>query len=97
MIKKINYKPLALQDLQEIWAYIANDNLQKADEFVDLIKAKIKFLGAFSGAGISKNYISKNLRLFTFRDYNIWYFEEKKQIRISRVVHGSRDLKKLNF
>lgn len=84
-----------MQDLQEIWAYIANDNLQKANEFIVALKEKIIFLGHFPNIGISKDNIVENLKKIVYGNYLIWYFERETIIEIYRVTHGARDVRNL--
>jgi toxin ParE1/3/4 len=52
-MSRIIQRPLALQDLDEIWDYIAVDNLDAADQFVDMIEEKCRLLAKFPKIGAS--------------------------------------------
>jgi toxin ParE1/3/4 len=41
---KITIRPLAFDDLAEIWSYIAEDNQNRADAFIDSIDNKFNEL-----------------------------------------------------
>jgi toxin ParE1/3/4 len=50
---RIVHRPLALQDLDDIWEYIAQDNSQAADQLIDKIEEKCRLLAEFPKIGTS--------------------------------------------
>jgi toxin ParE1/3/4 len=44
-------RPLAELDLLDIWDYIADDSLDRADDFLDRIESKLLTLAQNSGLG----------------------------------------------
>lgn len=91
MKKKIIIKPLAREDLIEIWEYISLDNDEKADELLKTLYAKIEFLSEFPRAGVLKNSLTREIRVFSYKSYNIFYFSNDHQIDVVRILHTARD------
>lgn len=88
-------RPRAENDLEEIWWYIAQDNLQNADQFLGLIEETCKLISDHPNMGEARNELLKNLRSFPVGNYLIFYVHLKDGVDIIRVLHGSRDLKPL--
>jgi len=66
--------PAAYQDLDEIWEYIAADNLDAADRLREEIYEAIQSLVPFPHVGHSRpDLTSRPLRFQTVRDYVIAY------------------------
>ncbi len=51
---EIIIRPLALEDLADIWDYIAEDSQARADAFIDSIDMKINELAGSPHAGRSR-------------------------------------------
>jgi plasmid stabilization system protein ParE len=50
-LSKVILSELAESDLTDLWAYVAQDNLEAADHFVNEIYEKCSFLGGSAKAG----------------------------------------------
>ncbi|MDD2902690.1 MAG: type II toxin-antitoxin system RelE/ParE family toxin [Syntrophales bacterium] len=85
-------RPLARSDLVEIWNYIADDNEQRADAFIDLIDQKFQKLAHNPNMGRSRQELEESLRSFPVGRYVIFYRVIPEGVEIIRVLHGSRDL-----
>lgn len=85
-------RPLARNDLAEIWDYIADDNENRADAFVDLIDQKFQELASHPNMGRSRDELAQGLRSFPVGRYVIFYRPMPEGVEIIRVLHGSRDL-----
>jgi len=92
---QIIQRPLALQDLDELWDYIAVDNPDAADQFVDLIEEKCRLLAEFPKIGASCESLHPALRYLPVGKYLIFYPPIDDGIEIVRVLHGARDLEGL--
>lgn len=92
---RIIQRPLALQDLDEIWDYIAVDNPEAADQFVDMIEEKSRLLAKFPKIGASCENLHLALRYLPVGKYLIFYLSIDDGIEIVRVLHGARDLEGL--
>lgn len=88
---RILKRPEAENDLDEIWLYIAQDNPQSADRFLDHINEKINGLAAFPKIGVSRDDIKEGLRVFPVGNYLIFYFPLADGVDIVRVLHGSME------
>jgi len=83
---------LALRDLDEIWYYVAQDNLAAADRLVADIRDKFHLLGAHPALGESRvDLPTSGYRSFTAGRYVIFYRLSRDAVVIARVLHGARD------
>ena len=88
--------PEAETDLDEVWFHIAsNGSVETADRFVDSLTDRFFLLSAHPFAGRRRDDLLPDIRLFPVGDYVVLYFVEGPDVRITRVVHGSRDLEAL--
>lgn len=84
--------PEAYDDIDEIRAYIAEDNSDAADRIVNEIFDRIRQLVSFPDQGFRRpNLTSLPLRFATVRDYVIAYAPEKNPLWIVAVFHGRRN------
>lgn len=87
----------ALEDLSGIWSYIALDNIEAADIFVDKLYESCKALIVMPEMGRSRNELLPGLRSLTYKGYIIFYriFTEKGKLAIVRVLNGCMDIDSL--
>jgi len=88
-------RPKALDDLAEIWAYIAEDSLRHADAFAAAIDREIRGLARHPLIGRARPELLTNLRSLPFGRYVVFYLSRKHGIEVVRVLHGARDLRSL--
>ena len=88
-------RPKALEDLAEIWAYIADDSSRHADAFAAAINREIRDLARHPLIGRARPELLSDLRSLPFGRYLIFYLARKRGIEVVRVLHGARDLKPL--
>jgi len=83
--------PEAYNDLDEIWEYIAADNLVAADRVLDEIYQMLRSLVAFPQQGHSRpDLTARPLRFQSVRDYVIVYAADEKPLIVIAVLHGRR-------
>ena len=82
-------------DIDEIWLWIAEDNVTAADEFLDRIEAVERRLGQFPELGQGRPDLAQGVRHWPLPPYLILYRVEADCVLIGRVVHGARDLPRL--
>ena len=83
--------PEAYTDLDDIWEYIAADNLDAADRVREEIYETIRSLVAFPRQGHSRpDLTSRPLRFHSLRDYVIAYAPDEKPLAVIAVLHGRR-------
>jgi len=90
--------PEALQDLNEIWVYIAEDNPDAADRVEASILAACEHLVEFPRAGVDRQELpDRNLRYWTvsrFPNYMIAYRPETEPLQIVAILEGHRDIRR---
>lgn len=83
----------AEDDLDQIWEFIARDNPQNADRFVDLIYDFCNdTLATQPMMGLSRSVIEPELRSFAFRNYIIFYRPIEDGVEIFHVYESHRDI-----
>ena len=84
--------PAAFRDINEIWEFIAADNLDAADRVLDELLESIKKLVDFPEMGFRREELtSKPLRFFPVRDFLISYAPEEKPLLVVVVLHTRRN------
>jgi plasmid stabilization system protein ParE len=84
--------PDAVKDLEEIWEYIAADNLDAADRLREEIFDAIQSLVPFPSVGHSRlDLTSRPLRFQVVRDYVIAYAADEKPLAVIAILHGRRN------
>ena len=79
-------------DLDDIWLYIAADNVTAADHFADKLVGKFQTLAAQPGMGRTRDELGESLRSFPVGNYVIFYRPMRDGIEIARVLSGFRDI-----
>ena len=93
---QILFTPLAIEDLQQIWVYIAeNAQSEAANKFLLEMKKKCETIAEFPESGRLRHEFLLNLRSFPFKNYVIFYLPLADGIEVLRIIHGSRDIKQV--
>jgi plasmid stabilization system protein ParE len=82
----------ANRDLDEIWEYIAADNLVAADHLIERFHQAFLWLSKYPGAGHRRTDISKPVLFWAEGNYEIIYRVLAGFIEIDAILHGSRDI-----
>ncbi len=88
-------RPRAELDLLDIWDYIADDSLDRADEFLDRIEGKLQTLARNPGLGRRREELLPGLQGFPIGNYVVFYREIEDGIDVIRVLRGSRDIEEI--
>jgi len=90
------FTPQAIEDLFEIWSYIAGDDLEAASRVEEAIHAGCAFLTDTPLAGrIREDLTSLPLRFWLVQPYrNFWivYRPETKPLQVIRIIHAARNI-----
>jgi len=90
------FTPQAVEDLFEIWSYIAGDDLEAASRVDEAIHAGCAFLTDTPLAGrIREDLTSLPLRFWLvqpYRNYWIVYRPETKPLQVIRIIHAARNI-----
>lgn len=84
--------PKAFTDLEEIWDFIADDNLDAADRVLDEIHQAIRALVPFPNQGhIRTDLTSRPLRFQPIRNFLLAYAPDEKPLVVLAILHGRRN------
>lgn len=79
-------------DLEEIADYIAQDNPRRALSFVREIRQRCQAIVDFPQAAPLRPAFGENIRMVPIGLYLIFYTTHADQVRIERILSGSRNL-----
>lgn len=85
----------AEEDLIDIWAYIARDNLSAANRLLDLLDNKSRALARNPQMGMAREDIAAGVRHFPVGRYLILYRALADGVEVVRYIHGMRRLRDL--
>lgn len=92
---RVLLRPQAEVDVQDIWAFIAEDNMVAADEWVDQLDAKMRLWATQPLMGRARDELAPGIRSLAFGRYVVFYLALPDGIDVVRVLHGSRDIESL--
>jgi toxin ParE1/3/4 len=101
MPHQVHKTPLAEADLLEIASFIAEDNLDAAERFLDAAEATFTDLAAIPLMGRTIAFQSPHAqgmrvwRVRGFERYLIFYRPGERGIEVVRVLHAARDIEGL--
>jgi plasmid stabilization system protein ParE len=93
------FTPLAIDDLFEIWSYIASDNVTAANAVEEAVHQACNLIAKTPLAGRIRTDLTQLPVRFWFmqpyRSYVIVYDPATKPVQIIRVLHGARNIPSL--
>jgi len=85
--------PDALQDLQDIWNFIALDNPQAADHLEDEFFKAFEMLARQPRMGHTRlDLTDRDVRFWTVSSYLIVYRQLSRMLEVVALLHGARDI-----
>ena len=95
--RRLLFSPRAAADLDEIAAYIARDNPARAATFIAELEAQCRAVARRPLSYPARDDLVAGVRMAVFRRYLVLFREvpEANAVRIERVVHGARNLRRL--
>jgi antitoxin ParD1/3/4 len=95
-VTRFSVAPQAIDDLLEIWEYIARDSEEAADRVQSEFFETFDALARMPGQGHSRKDLTRRpVLFFPLYSYLIVYQPEIDPIRIMAVVHGRRNVKRV--
>ncbi len=88
----VQSRPLASDDIAEIWDHIADDSLRAADRWIDQLDEQFRLLATQPLMGQARDELSPGLRSFPFGRYVIFYEPIADGIDVVRLLHSARDV-----
>ena len=94
-MKRFELARRAVGDLKNIWDFVAEDNFDAADRLLEDFYRAFDRLAGMPGIGHTRDDLTnRNVLFWPVHAYLVIY-TDSKPLRIVRVVHGKRDVKKL--
>jgi plasmid stabilization system protein ParE len=94
-MKRFKLSPEAAQDIREIWAYIAADNIKAARRVRLQIFDACQRVAGNPGIGHSREDLTDKPVLFWPTGSYLIVYAARKPVEIVRVLHGARDIPSL--
>ena len=91
-MSRITKTARAEQDLEEIWFYVAVDNVGAADALLDEFENSVRLLATQPKMGRAREELASGLRSFPVRRYVVFYRPLVDGIEVVRVLLGARDV-----
>ncbi|MDX2144870.1 MAG: type II toxin-antitoxin system RelE/ParE family toxin [Rhodospirillaceae bacterium] len=85
----------AVQDLADIWNFIALDNPVAADGVVAGLLRSLDLLSSTPKMGRPESRFGRQARLFVHGNYLVIYRIGGDEVEVSRIADGRRDLSKI--
>ena len=85
----------AIDDLMDIWLYIASDSIRNADHFTDYLYKKCCALCDTPEIGRERPELLPGIRCLPVKRYLVFYRVTEEAIEIARIVSGYRDVASL--
>lgn len=100
MAYRVRISPVAIADVQEIGAYIAEENPGAASRMAHLLLSRIEQLADFPEIGSSlgaRINMKTDYRFLACGDYLVFYRIEGDFVSVYRVLNGVRDYLSILF
>jgi toxin ParE1/3/4 len=85
-------RPKAAEDIAAVWDFIADDNPDAADHWVDQLDTQLRLLATQPLMGRARDELAPGFRSFPFGRYLVFYLLIGDGIDVVRVLHGARDV-----
>ncbi|MDZ8109051.1 MAG: type II toxin-antitoxin system RelE/ParE family toxin [Nostoc sp. DedQUE12a] len=89
------FTPLAVSDLDNIYEYIASNDLSILGRLLNRFTELFRKLAAMPGIGRNRPELGEGIKSFPSGNYVIFYRTVEGGIEIMRVLHGARDIEKI--
>lgn len=96
MLKLIK-SPQAEEDLIDIWLYIADDQPENADRWLDRLNEAAIRLAETPGMGTERPVLSAGLKSFPVGSYVLYYRVNDGHLELARVLPASRDVDSIHW
>jgi toxin ParE1/3/4 len=94
-VKRLVFAPAARDDLMTIGLYIADANPVRAESFIAELEAMARQIGERPLSFAARDDISLGLRAAVYGRCLLLFRDLDDEVRIIRIVHGARDLRRL--
>jgi toxin ParE1/3/4 len=91
----VKFTRQAQRDVFQVWQYIAETSVARADEMVDRINERCRQLAEFPMSGEPCDKYRVGLRRVIVSPYVIFYSPRSGGVQIVRILHSARDIDSL--
>ena len=91
---RIEYLPIAISDLDDIFVFVADNSAQAAMQLLDSIDSSIARLESFPEMGLlakPPRLARKGYRVLSIEDFLVFYVVLDEVVEIRRVLSGKRN------
>jgi len=93
---RLQSTPEAVEDLDRIWDYIAQESPRAADRLLDELQERFDLLAKNPEMGERQPMLADGTyRRFVYRNYVIYYRPLKDGIVLVRILHGAQSAEQL--
>jgi toxin ParE1/3/4 len=85
----------AVKDLDQIWLYIARDNIDAAEKMISRLENAAKKLAEMPGMGRKRDELQRGIRSYPVARYILFYRAIPGGIEVVHVYHGARRVEDL--
>jgi plasmid stabilization system protein ParE len=94
-VTKFELAKRALNDLQSIWHFVSEDSFDAADRLLEDFYGAFEQLAEMPGIGHKRQDLTERDVLFWRLHSYLIVYKRSNPLRIVRIFHGKRDVKKL--
>ena len=97
-MSNVRFAKSARTDLLEAWLFIAENNLNAADQVLESVEREADLLATQPLMGRSRPELADGMRSWpTSTAYILFYLVDDKGVTVIRVMHHARDIKPTLF
>lgn len=89
---RVTRRPLAEDDILDIWMFIAEDSVREADRWIDRLDESLALWATQPQLGRARDELSPGIRSLPFGRYVVFFAPLPDGIDVVRVLHSARDL-----
>ena len=88
---RVQYQSAAKADLIGIWLQIADDSIERADDYISKLQEICELISDQPEMGVERPEIADGVRSFPVDHYVIYYEQREHPLSVLRVWHAARD------
>lgn len=89
---RVTRRPLAEDDILDIWMFIAEDSVREADRWIDRLDESLALWATQPQLGRARDELAPGIRSLPFGRYVVFFAPLPDGIDVVRVLHSARDL-----
>jgi len=90
-VTRVQYQAAAKADLIEAWLQIADDSIERADEYISRLQEICELIADQPAMGLDRPDIAKGVQSFPVDHYIIFYEQHERGISVLRGWHAAQD------